>query len=295
MRVYVTGASGFVGSHVARELREQGAEVRDEFVDLGDRDGLERALDGCDAVFHVAALYSFDEPARELERVNVEGTRNVLAACAARGVRRLVHTSSSATCGPVPGRPATEEDSPPPWELSVPYKWTKLEAERLVLTSGLDAVAVNPTTPVGEGDWRPTPTGRMIRGVALGRYRAVLDLGLNVVDVRDVARGHVLALERGRTGERYLLGGADLKLAELFAAVCDLAGRPRPRLRVPYAAVRLAALAGLVNRHEARLARVPAYFSWAKAEHELGYRPGPVEPALARAVAEALVSPRVVC
>ncbi|HTS74416.1 MAG TPA: NAD-dependent epimerase/dehydratase family protein, partial [Gaiellaceae bacterium] len=270
-------------------------EVRDELVDLGDRDGLERALDGCDAVFHVAALYSFDEPARELERVNVEGTRNVLAACAARGVRRLVHTSSSATCGPVPGRPATEEDSPPPWELSVPYKWTKLEAERLVLTSGLDAVAVNPTTPVGEGDWRPTPTGRMIRGVALGRYRAFLDIGLNVVDVRDVARGHVLALEHGRGGERYILGGADLPLGELFAAVCDLAGRPRPRLRIPYAAVRLAALAGLVNRQEARLARLPAYFSSAKAERELGYRPGPVEPALARAVAEALVSPRVLC
>ena len=295
MRVYVTGASGFVGSHVARDLREQGAEVRDEFVDLADRAGLERAMDGCDAVFHVAALYSFDEPAGELERVNVEGTRNVLAACAARGVRRLVHTSSSATCGPVPGRAATEGDSPPPWELSVPYKWTKLEAERLVLESGLDAVVVNPTTPVGEGDWRPTPTGRMIRGVALGRYRAFLDIGLNVVDVRDVARGHVLALEHGRGGERYLLGGADLPLAELFAAVCDLAGRPRPRLRIPYAAVRLAALAGLVNRQEARLARLPAYFSWAKAERELGYRPGPVEPALARAVTEALVPPRVLC
>jgi dihydroflavonol-4-reductase len=110
---------------------------------------------------------------------------------------------------------------------------------------------------------------------------------LNVVDVRDVARGHVLALERGRSGERYILGGANLTLEELFAAVSDLAGRPRPRLRVPYAAVRAAALVGAVNRHEARLARLPAYFSWAKAERELGYRPGPLWPALARAVAEA--------
>lgn len=288
MRVYVTGASGFVGSHVARELREQGAEVRDEFVELGDRRGLERAIAGCDAVFHVAALYSFDERPQELERVNVEGTRNVIEVCRAAGVRRLVHTSSSATCGPVPGRAATEDDAPPPWELAVPYKRTKLEAERLVLESGLDAVAVNPTTPVGEGDRRPTPTGRMIRGVARGRYRAFLDLGLNVVDVRDVARGHVLALERGRGGERYLLGGVDLTLEELFSAVADLAHRPRPRLRVPYAAVHAGALLGLVNRNEALLARLPAYFSSAKAERELGYRPGPVEPALARAVAEAL-------
>ena len=289
MRAYVTGASGFVGSHVVRELRERGAEVREEFVELGDRERLERALRGCDAVFHVAALYDFDAPARELERVNVEGTRNVIDACRAQGVRRLVHTSSSATCGPVPGRVATEADSPPSWELAVPYKRTKLEAERLVLASGLDAVAVNPTTPVGEGDRRPTPTGKMIRGVARGRYRAFVDIGLNVVDVRDVARGHLLAFERGRAGERYILGGLDLPLAELFAAICHLAGRPRVRLRLPHAAVRAGALLGAVNRNEALLARLPAYFSSAKAERELGYRSGPVEPALARAVAEALV------
>ncbi|HUK94308.1 MAG TPA: NAD-dependent epimerase/dehydratase family protein [Gaiellaceae bacterium] len=292
MQVYVTGAAGFIGSHVTRELRARGAEVRDDFVELGDRVGLERAMAGCDAVVHVAALYSFDDPAEELERVNVEGTRNVLDACAAQGVRRLVHTSSAGTCGPVPGRPATEDDAPLDWELSVPYKRTKLAAERLVLEAargGLDAVVVNPTTPVGDGDLRPTPTGRMIRGAAGGRYRAFLDIGLNVVDVRDVARGHALALERGRSGERYLLGGADLTLEELFAAVCALAGRPRPRLRVPYVLVRAGAWAGAINRHEARLARLPAYFSSAKAERELGYRPGPVEPALARAVEEALI------
>jgi dihydroflavonol-4-reductase len=186
----------------------------------------------------------------------------------------------------VPGRAATEEDAPPAWELVVPYKRTKLEAERLALGAG--AVCVNPTTPVGDGDTRPTPTGAMIHGVASGRYRAYPRIGVNLVDVRDVARGHALALERGRQGERYLLGGVDLPLREVFAAVADLAGRPRPLAPVPYAAVRVGAALGLVNRHEAILARTPAYFSSAKAERELGYRPGPVEPALRRAVEEAL-------
>jgi dihydroflavonol-4-reductase len=281
VRVYVTGASGFVGGHAVRELREQGAEVRDDWVDLLDADRLRRAIDGCDAVVHVAALYSFTAPARELELVNVEGTRNVIEA--ARG-RRLLATSSCATCGPVPGRQATEEDTPPAWELAVPYKRTKLAAERLVLAAG--GVCVNPTTPVGDGDTRPTPTGAMIRGVATGRYRAYPRIGVNLVDVRDVARGHVLALEHGRPGERYLLGGVDLTLREVFAAVADLAGRPRPRTAVPYAAIRAGAAFGVINRHEAILARTPAYFSSAKAGRELGYRPGPVEPALARAVRE---------
>lgn len=292
MLVYVTGGGGFIGLHVTRELRALGAEVRDEFVDLLDRDRLRRAIAGCDAVFHLAALYSYDAPAAELERVNVEGTRVVLDLCAREGVRRLVHTSTCGTCGPVAGRPATEADGPPAWELTVPYKRTKLEAERLVLAAareGLDAVVVNPTTPVGDGDRFPTPTGRMIEGVATGRYRAYLGtIGVNVVDVRDVARGHVLAFERGVRGERYLLGGADLTLRDLFHAVADLAGRPRPRLRVPYAAARAAAWAGLASAHEVRLARLPMYFSWAKAERELGYCPGPVGPALARAVEEAL-------
>jgi dihydroflavonol-4-reductase len=291
VNVYVTGASGFIGSHVARALRQHGAEVRDDFVDLLDRDGLARAMDGCEAVVHVAALYSFDDAPELLERVNVEGTRNVLEAAVGQGIRRIVHTSSSGTCGPVAGRPATESDIPPTWELEVPYKRTKLAAERLVLAAarnGLDVVAVNPTTPVGDGDRRPTPTGRMVAGVVTGRFRAYLDIGLNVVDVRDVARGHVLALEHGKRGERYILGGVDLRLEELFAAVADLAGRPRPRLRVPYRPAWWAARAGLLNRNELLLARLPAYFSSAKAERELGYRPGPIEPALARAVREAL-------
>ena len=284
MRVYVTGASGFVGRHVARELRAGGHEVGDEWVDLLDPTGLRRAVADCDAVVHVAALYSFTAPAGELESVNVEGTRNVIRACREAGVGRLLATSTCATCGPVPDRRATEEDLPPAWELAVPYKRTKLEAERLVLAAG--GVCANPTTPVGDGDRAPTPTGAMIRGVASGRYRAYPRIGLNVVDVRDVARGHVLALEHGRPGERYLLGGADLTMYELFGAVADLAGRPRPRVAVPYAAIRAGAVLGLVNRNEAILARTPAYFSSSKAERELGYQPGPVEPALARAVRE---------
>ncbi|MGH3030123.1 MAG: NAD-dependent epimerase/dehydratase family protein [Gaiellaceae bacterium] len=287
MRVYVSGASGFVGSHVARELGERGADVRAERVDLLDPAGLERAVAGCEAVVHVAALYSFDARPELIERVNVEGTRNLLEAAARQGVRRFVHTSTAGTCGPVPGRPATEDDTPPSWELAVPYKRTKLAAERLALDAG--AVVVNPTTPVGEGDRKPTPTGRMIAGVATGRIRGyVVTTGLNVVDVRDVARGHALALERGQPGERYLLGGADLALEDLFAAVADLAGRPRPRLRVPYAVVLAASKAGIVNADEVKLARLPMYFSWEKARSRLGYAPGPVEPALARAVAEAL-------
>lgn len=291
MRVYVTGASGFIGSRVARELRERGAEVRDDFVDLLDTPGLERAVEGCEAVVHVAALYSFDHTAELLHRVNVVGTRRVLEACVRRGVRRIVHTSSSGTCGPVPGRPATEQDGPPRWELVVPYKRSKLAAERIALAAardGLDVVVVNPTTPVGEGDRRPTPTGRMIAGAALGRFPGYLDIGLNVVDVRDVARGHALALERGRRGERYILGGVDLPLRELFAAVADLAGRRRPPLRLPYRLAWSAAQLGFLNRNEVLLARLPAYFSSEKARRELGYRAGPVEPALARAVREAL-------
>ncbi len=287
MKVYVTGATGFVGSHVARELRERGAEVRDERVDLLDHEGLERVIAGCDAVVHVAALYSFDDPVSDFERVNVEGTRTVLAVAAAARVRRFVHCSTAGTCGPVSGRPATEDDEPPAWELDVPYKRTKFAAEKLALAGG--AVVVNPTTPVGDGDRKPTPTGRMIAGIARGRLRGyVATTGLNVVDVRDVARGHALALEHGAPGERYLLGGVDLSLQDLFAAVARLAERPRPRVRVPYAVAEMAAAAGIANRDEVRLARLPMYFSSAKARRTLGYEPGPVEPALARAVGEAL-------
>jgi dihydroflavonol-4-reductase len=268
-------------------LRERGAEVEDARVDVLDQVELERVVRGRDAVVHVAALYSYDAAPRLIERVNVEGTQNVLDACARAGITRVVYTSTAGTCGPVPGRPATEEDGPPAWELTVPYKRSKIAAERIALAAG--AIVVNPTTPVGDGDRKPTPTGRMVAGVAGGRIRGfVATTGLNVVDVRDVARGHALALERGRPGERYLLGAVNLPLEELFAALADLAGRGRPRIRVPYAVALVAGKAGFVNEDEVRLARLPMYFSSEKAENLLGYAPGPVEPALARAVAEAV-------
>lgn len=293
MRVFVTGGGrGFIGGHVVRALEKARYEVVREFVDVRDREALVRAFRGAEAVCHVAALYSFTAPAAEMEAVNVEGTANVIEACRVAGVRRLVHTSSSATCGPVPGRQATEEDAPPKSELTVPYKRTKLEAERRVLAAaadGLDALCVNPTTPVGEGDTAPTPTGAMVRGVASGRYRASLrGAGLNLVDVRDVARGHVLALERGVGGERYLLGGTDLTLAAAFGLIARAAGRSAPRLQLPYAVALLLARLGLANRQEVTLARLPAWFSSAKAERELGYRASPLEPALERAVADLL-------
>jgi dihydroflavonol-4-reductase len=287
LKIYVSGATGFVGSHVARELRERGAEVRDERVDLLDREGLERVVDGCDAVVHVAALYSYEARAAELERVNVEGTRTLLDAALTKSVRRFVFTSTAGTCGPVPGRLATEEDEPPAWELTVPYKRTKLASERLACEAG--AVVVNPTTPVGDGDAKPTPTGQMIEDVAAGRIRGYVGTtGLNLVDVRDVALGHALALERGESGERYLVGGVNLSLEEIFAIIADHAGRQRPQVRVPYPVAKAAAKAGFANADEVKLARIPMYFSWEKARSRLGYEPGPVEPALARATAEAL-------
>jgi dihydroflavonol-4-reductase len=286
VKVYVSGATGFVGGHVAQVLREQGANVRDDRVDLLDPPALERAAEGCDAVVHVAALYSYDADPGEIERVNVAGTRNVLDAAARQGVRRVLFTSTAGTCGPVSGRSASEEDEPPAWELTVPYKRTKLAAEALAREAG--AVIVNPTTPVGPGDGKPTPTGRMIAGVATGRIQGFVATGLNLVDVRDVARGHALALEHGVPGERYILGGANLPLEEIFAAIADLAERRRPRIPVPYAVAEVASRFGLANRDEVKLARLPMYFTWDKARDTLGYTPGPVEPALALAVAEAL-------
>jgi dihydroflavonol-4-reductase len=287
LNVYVSGATGFVGSHVARELREAGAEVRDDRVELLDPHALAEAVAGVEAVVHVAALYSFDAPDAEFDRVNVDGTRNLLEAAKTAGVGRFLFTSTAGTCGPVPGRLATEEDEPPEWELKVAYKRTKLESERLALEAG--AVVVNPTAPIGDGDRRPTPTGRMVANVAKGRMPAYLGTtGLNLVDVRDVARGHVLALARGEPRERYILGGVNLPLGEVFAAIAELAGRKPPRLRVPYAVARAAAAVRLANADEVRIARLPMYFTSAKARDKLGYAPGPVEPALARAVAEAL-------
>ena len=320
MKALVTGASGFIGTHVVAALAAAGHEVRAfdrrapaevpagvETVagDVRDADALARAAQGCDAVFHLAALYSYARAhARAMQAVNVEGTRAVLDAAARSGVRRVVHTSSCATCGPVAGRAATEADEPPGWELAVPYKRTKLEGERLALDAardGLDVVVVNPTTPVGPGDRRPTPTGKMVADVARGRARAYLSgAALNVVAVEDVAAGHLRAFEHGRSGERYLLGGENLSLREVFAIVARAAGRRPPRIGVPWALAHGAARVGdaalpLVGREpsllvldEVRLARLPMTFDDARARRELGYASRPAEQALVAAARAAL-------
>jgi dihydroflavonol-4-reductase len=304
VRALVTGASGFIGAHVAAALERSGATVRgfdigeprtEEWArgDVLDPDALRRALDGCDAVFHLAALYSYyRRDADAMMRVNVEGTHNVLAAA---GDRRVVHTSSAATCGPVPGRPADERDQPPGWELKVAYKRSKIESEKLALAAG--AVVVNPTTPVGPGDRRPTPTGKMIRDVASGRAPGyVRTTALNIVSVEDVAKGHVHAHEHGRAGERYLLGGEDLSLREVFAIVAEAAGRKPPRIAIPFRPLLAAAWTadrtlGLIGREpkllvldEVRLARIPASFSSEKAKRDLGYSARPAKQALCEAV-----------
>jgi dihydroflavonol-4-reductase len=313
VKVLVTGAAGFIGAHVAAALAASGAEVRVfdrrplpsppagvEPIpgDILDRDALAKALDGCEAVFHLAAVYSYRRSdAGLMQAVNVGGTHALLDA-AARASRppRVVHTSSCATCGPVPGRPATEADDPPSWELSVPYKRTKLEAERLALTAaaeGLDVVVVNPTTPVGPGDERPTPTGQMVRDVVCGRARAYLaGAGLNIVAVEDVAEGHVRAYESGRAGERYLLGGENLTMQTVFATLARAAGRRPPRVALPwhgvFAAAHLADAAlrplgrepSLLVLDEVRLARLPMAFDDAKARRELGHRSRPATEAL---------------
>jgi dihydroflavonol-4-reductase len=316
VRALVTGAAGFIGAHVAQALLDAGWDIRTfdragrsgqspeaEHVvgDVLDVEAIARAAQGCDAVFHLAALYSYARrDAEAMLRVNIEGTRAVLDAAARVGVKRVVMTSSCATCGPVPGRPATEEDHPPQWELGIAYKRSKIESEELALAAardGLDVVVVNPTTPVGPGDARPTPTGAMVAGVATGRIRAYTATAINVVDVRDVAAGHLLAHEYGRRGERYLLGGEDVTLRDSFAMIARHAGRTPPRVGVPWrfalgaawVADRGLRLAGrepkLLNLDETRLARLPMTFSCAKAQRELGYTFRPADVAFAEAVA----------
>jgi dihydroflavonol-4-reductase len=308
-KVLVTGASGFVGSAVARALLARGYAVRAlvrpgsprrnlhgldlELVEgaLGDA----APLDGCDALVHVAADYRLwvPDPAAMM-RTNVEGTRALMLAALEAGIRRIVHTSSVATLGgPTEDAPARLAD------MVGPYKRSKFLAEEvvrgLVAERGLPAVVVNPSTPLGAGDIRPTPTGRVVVEAASGRMPAHVDTGLNVVHVDDVALGHVLALERGRVGERYILGGDDISLADMLAVIAARVGRKAPRLRLPLAAVLPVALAaegwGRITGREPfvtldglRMARRPMYFSSAKAETELGYAHRPATAALADAV-----------
>lgn len=319
-RALVTGAAGFIGSHVATALAAAGAEVRafdrrpapalvagiEPVVgDLLDPDAVRRALEGCDAVFHLAAVYSFARAdAALMQAVNVDGTRALLDAALSGPRRRIVHTSSCATCGPVAGRAANEDDGPPDWELRVPYKRTKLAAERLALRAageGADVVVVNPTTPVGSGDLRPTPTGKMVADVAHGRARAYLAGGaLNIVAVQDVAAGQLRAFEHGRAGRRYLLGGENVAMRDAFAAIAGAAGRRTPRVAIPWAGAFAAAwiadtALGAVGREprllsldEVRLARLPMTFDDRRARNELGHSSMPATEALAAATRAAL-------
>jgi dihydroflavonol-4-reductase len=319
MRVFLTGASGFVGSSVVRQLLErdyqvrvlirstsprtnlEGLDVERVEGDLLDSGSLIRACQGCRVFFHVAADYRLwaRDPGM-LHRTNVEGTRNALNAATENQVDRFVYTSSVATLGLNPdGRPA-DENTPSRLESMIgPYKRSKFEAEALVTdwvrARRLDAVIVNPSTPVGPRDVRPTPTGRLVRDAATGRMPAYVDTGLNIVHVDDVARGHLQALDRGRTGERYILGGENLALRDILEQVSRCAGRPGPRVRLPLRPLWPIALAaecwGRVSGQEPRLtrdalamARKKMYFSSAKAESELGYGHRPAEAAIRDAV-----------
>ena len=318
MRALLTGATGFVGGHVLRALLDEGATVRCmardprrfrqppsgevEVVrgDLRRRDEVERAVAGCEVVFHCAADYRlYARRKADLYESNVEGTRNVLASSARAGVERVVYTSSVGALGLTKdGSPADEETPVELLDMIGHYKRSKFLAERVAdewSANGLPLVTVNPSTPVGEGDLKPTATGQLIVDFLNRRVPAWVDTGLNLVDVRDVARGHLLAAEKGRMGEKYILGNRDMSLREIYRTLARIADLPEPRLRLPHAVplvyAALDTLAARVLRREprvalesVRLARHKMYFSAARAVRELGLPQSPVEAALQRAV-----------
>jgi dihydroflavonol-4-reductase len=316
VRALVTGASGFIGGAVARALLRRGAHVRvllragtapngpapaDVEIargDLRDAQAVSAAVRGCDAIFHVGALYSFTAPLSEARAVNVGGTRNVIEAVRAEGTR-LVYTSSIATIGGMHDGVLPDEQCMPVGSPPGPYKQSKWEAEALVREEaqrGLDAVIVNPTFPVGVGDVRPTPTGCLIRDFLEGRMPAYVDTGMNVVDVDDVAEGELLAFDRGQRGERYILGHANLTMREFLEELAAIAGRKPPRFRMPhFVALGLAHADALVTgRLLGRAPRIPLegvrtareimFASPRRAVRELGLPQTPIREALAKAV-----------
>ena len=320
MTALVTGATGFVGSAVARKLLAAGETVRVlarpgsdrrnieglavEVVegDLRDRASLERAMKGCSALFHVAADYRLWVPRpAEIYSANVEGSRNIVLAAAEAGVGRIVYTSSVAVLGLIPGGTPADEDTPVALANMVGhYKRSKFQAEeevrRLVREQGLPVVIVNPSTPIGPRDIKPTPTGRMIVDAAAGRMPAYVDTGLNVVHVDDVAEGHLMAFERGVVGERYILGGENMSLRQILIDVAKLTGRRAPRVRLPHnlivpvaaAAEGWARVAGgrepMVTLDSIRMAKKKMFFSAEKARRTLGFEPRPASEALREAV-----------
>ena len=318
MTTLVTGATGFLGSHVTRQLVARGDQVRVlvrpssrllaiegltvEHVqgDLRDPASLVRALEGVRRVFHVAADYRlWARHPREIYQTNVTGTRSLLATARRAGVERFVYTSTVATIAvPRPGPLPNEAIRAELEEMIGHYKRSKFLAEQEAFraaTAGLPVVIVNPTTPVGPGDWKPTPTGRMIVDFLNGRMPAYVDTGLNVVPVEDAAAGHLLAAERGRVGERYILGGRNMALKAILDALSAVTGRPAPRLRLPHAVALFAGYAdGIASRLLGREPRIPLegvrmarhkmFVDGSRAVSELGFAPGSVEAALERAV-----------
>ncbi len=317
--ILLTGASGFVGSAVLRKLQAAGHQVRvlvrptssrrnlvgfdvEVFTgDLTEPATLARAIHGCRVLFHVAAdyrLWSCDP--RILYRSNVEGTRHVLQAALEAGVERVVYTSSVATLGIRPDHKPADEATPATLaDMVGHYKRSKYLAEeavmRLICETGLPVVIVNPSTPIGPRDLKPTPTGRMVLDAAAGRMPAYVDTGLNIVHVDDVAHGHLLAFERGQVGERYILGGTNMTLREILIKISAIVGRSAPKLRLPhnlvlpiaYAAETWARMSGReprLNVDGVRMAKKRMYFSSTKAARVLGYSPRSAEAALEDAV-----------
>jgi len=319
MKCFVTGATGFLGSHVARQLLARGADLRllvrptsrlenisdlaaERVVgDLRDLDSLRKGMSGCEVVFHVAADYRLWAPDRqELYQSNVEGTRNILQAARDSGVRRVVYTSSVATMGfGNNGRPTDEQSPVALADMIGDYKRSKFLAEQLVIEAGRggqNVVMVNPTTPVGERDIKPTPSGQIIVDFLRRKFPAYVDTGLNLVDVVDCAEGHMLAMEKAQPGERYILGGENLTLKQILDRLAAITGLSSPKIRLPYAAAlatgvvdtvvtgKLRRRAPRVTLDAVRMGRKKMFVTSAKAERELGWNPRPVDDALRRAV-----------
>ena len=319
MKAFVTGATGFLGSHVARVLADQGAHLRllvrptsnlknleglkaeTATGDLRDAASLEKSMSGCDTVFHVAADYRlWVRDPNEMYRSNVAGTRALLEASRKNGVARVVYTSSVATVGFTGyGRPADEDSPVSLADMIGHYKRSKFMAEQIALEAGrggMQVVTVNPTTPIGEQDVKPTPTGRIVVDFLKRKFPAYVETGLNLVDVRECARGHVAAFEKGRTGERYILGGEDLTLKQILDKLGQITGLPSPKIKLPYifafaAGIVDEAVTGLLLRREpratvdtVRMGKKKMFASSAKAERELGWKTVPIDSALRRAV-----------
>ena len=319
MKCFVTGATGFLGSHVARQLLARGADLRllvratsrtdniDDLPaervvgDLRDSASLQKGMVGCECVFHVAADYRlWARNGHELYDSNVEGTRNVLQAARDAGVPRVIYTSSVATMGFGNNGRLTDESTPVTIANMIgDYKRSKFLAERLVIEAGQagqNVVMVNPTTPIGERDIKPTPTGRIVVDFLRRKFPAYVDTGLNLVDVVDCAHGHLLAMEKAIPGERYILGSENLTLKQILDKLAAITGLPSPKVKLPYAMAYATGVVdtlvtGTIRKREprvtldsVRMGRKKMFVSSAKAQRQLGWNPRPVDDALRRAV-----------